>query len=559
MKIWPGTETFDTDNTPWNVMSTETLLKDLADRGSTTTALTATLLGYLADENNTTLISALDDSATSTLDYRETMYFECDMDGVLALYGACLFLGSTYKFDYSTAQRWHKVRRVKGLYKDNYKTYGTDDFRSVQLTDTPSLIDDVLTVAAVASITHKNIHMGVEVGGEEYGTVYGNTVDALLIVSSSSSLGNLSLYKSSDNRTWEAITKSSYSANGWASGEKAVTNCRGSGSSIYGRLVMFAQPETARYFSAVQTSALPSFDLYEVYPLNLQGELRYSADLANWNGAARDTTFTDYLLFKFDSTRNKVRAVEYYVDPFDPTSSKAARVDIDHIEIYNNTESVDFLASADAASERSHVIQITDGDLGEAGTGQLVYVYNNDPLSRTAKKMYAHIPINPRNISGLSVTAGASTFQLADATNRVTYCRYILNSGGTDIGAFGTSSVDTGGGMIAWTEVASGATGTQYSVNYNTGLVTFGSAVPAGSTITFKYASPGAAALQFSTNNVDWKACGYVNRTQLAGEDVVANSSTYLYVRSDQTYFTQTVEDVIKSALLVIEALYQGE
>lgn len=548
MERWPGNEDFGNDNVPWNVMSWETYHKTLTDRGSLPTALSAGMLSNLGNEENTTLMSVLDDNASSAYSTRDYVTMECDMEGILGIYGATVFLGSTYKFGYKNGvNRWHKVRRVNGLYKNN----AAGDHENVQLTPYPTLVDDVLTVAPITNINDTGINIGVQVGSSEFGIVYGNTVDCLC-VAASITLSNFAIYKSDDNRTWTSVAKSAYTEGAWTGGEQTVASVRGSGCN--GRLVLFETPQTANYFKVVTMSTQGPFDLYEIYALNLQGELRYSDDLNNWNGAARDTGFTDFLLFKFDSLRNEIRAVDYTVDPFDPGSTKAARIDLDHIEVYDDTAAVDFGSTGEA-----RIITITDGSLGAVGQAQAVTVMNNDAYGRNAKYAYAHIPIGPRTVSALAMTPGGTTFQLSDSTNRVDYCRYILDSTYTDLGALADTSVVMGGTMAAWTEVAAAPAGNQYMVNYNTGLVTTGNVIPAGATVSFVYASPGAASIQISADgSTNWKDCGYANKITLVQSPIGATETALFYARSNLTYFTETVEDVIRTALSIVEMSFQG-
>jgi hypothetical protein len=548
MERWPGTENFGNENVPWNVLSWETYHKTLSDRGSLPTALSAGMLTNLGNENNTTLMSVLDENATSVYSNRRYATMECDMEGILGIYGATVFLGSTYKFGYKNGvNRWHKVRRVNGLYKNN----SGGDHENVQLTPYPTLVDDDLSSAPITNVNDQGINIGLQVGSSEFGIVYGNTVDCIC-VAASITLSNFSIYKSDDNRTWTSVEKSTYTEGAWNAGEQTVASVRGSG--VNGKLILFSEPQTANYFKVVTMSTQGPFDLYEIFALNLQGELRYSDDLTNWNGAARDIGFLDFLLFKFDSLRNEIRAVDYTVDPFDPGSTMAARIDLDHIEIYADTAPVDF-----GATGETRIITITDGSLGTIGQAQAVTVMNNDAYGRNAKYGYAHIAISPRTVSSLSMTSGGTTFQLSDSTNRVNYCRYLLNSTYDDIGTLADTSVVMGGTMAAWTEVAAAPVGNQFVVNYNTGLVTTGNVIPAGATVSFAYASPGAASIQISADgSSSWKSCGYGNRITLTQSPIGPTETALFYARSNLTYFTETVEDVIRTALCIVEMSFQG-
>lgn len=555
MQKWPGTENFGNANTPWNVVDNETLNKVLTDRGSLATALSAGLLTNLANEDNATLISAIDELATSALDYRRTINVECDMASILAIYGACVFLGqdADYRFDYlEEANNWHKCRRYNGLFRAN----DGGDNAKVQLGSLPSLIDESYGSASVSNITTKDINIGVTVGTEEFGTVYPGVVDAILIVASKS-LGAFSVYKSNDNRDWTPVVKSTYSGGTWDAGEKTIANIRGSGSGYIGKLILFANTEEALHFKAVSMSVPGiAYDVYEIYALNLQGELRYSSDLNNWNVAKRNTDYSEFLLFPFDAVRNEIRAVDYYLCPFDPTSLKVARIDVEHIEAYAATNAVAF-----GSDGLTRVITITDGELGTTGDKKVVTILNSDNYARDARKLYAHIGLGPRAVTDLALTAGGTTFQLADSSKRVTYCRYLLNSTSDDIGAYGDTSVVMGGSMVAWTEVSGTPSGNQYAINYNTGVVTTGNAIPSSSTVSFVYANPGAAAMEISPSGAtgSWVGPGYVNRMQLLGTNVPAGTTTSMYVRSNLTYFTQTIEDVIRTSLLFIEMAFRGE
>jgi hypothetical protein len=551
MKRWAGNEDFGNENVPWNVMTIETLSKVLTDRGSLPTPLGATELAQLGDENNTVLLSVLDDSATSSYTNREYVFVECDMASILAIYGATVFLGSQYKFDYrEETNRWHKVRRIAGLYKNN--TGG--DNASVQLNSLPSLIDDDFSSAAISSISDKDINIGIQVGTSEFGIEYYGSIDALMLVASQS-LATFSIYKSNDNRNWEVVEKSTYSEGTWNQGEKTVPNVRGSGSGYIGKLVLFAEPQQALYYKMVSDTAPGTpYNIFEIYGLNLQGELRYTGDLTNWYHAQRNVDFTDFLLFKFLTSVNEIRAFDYTVDPFDPTTNKLARIDLDHIEAYADTEAVDFGEDGEA-----RIITITDGELGQIGDAQEVIIKNGDVFGREATKGYAFLSLAPRNIAGLTVPTGVTTMQLSDADRRVDYCRYILNAANTDKGSFGDSSVSFGGTMSAWTEVASSPGASQFSVDYDTGEVTFGSSTPSGGTTDFDYASPGAAAIEISANGVtDWKGPGELNRITLLSTSIPAGTTTNMFARANLTYFTEPEEDVIRTALLLVQLAFKG-
>lgn len=552
MKKWPGNDDFGSDNVPWNVMSWDTYHKALADRGSLPTALSAGMLTNLGDEDNTTLMSVMDDNGPATpYSERDKAYTECDMSSILGLYGAVVFLGSSYKYSYRTgANRWHRVRRTTGLYKNN----AGGNQSNVQLTPFSSLVDNDLSTPIVENVNDSGVNIGVQVGTENMGDTFGNAVDCLLVVTDIA-LSNFSIYKSDDNRVWIPVTKSTFTDGyGWSQGEKAVANLRGSG--VNGRMIMLSQPEQANYFKIVSNST-PSapYDLYECYALNLQGELRYSNDLDNWNGAVRDTTYTDFLLFKFLELRNEVRAVEYMVDPFDPTSAMAARIDLDHVEMYADTAAVDF-----GTDGSLRTITITDGELGAVGDAQTVVVKNADTYSRTAKKAYAHMPMGRRIVTAQALTAAGTTEQLEDTVRRVSYCRYILDVAYTALGTFGDSSVVMGGTMAAWVEVAWGGApaGNQYAINYNTGAIETGNVIPAGATVTFSYANPGAGSIQISADNITWVGPGYANRITLENTDIGPGETASFWARANLTYFTDSSEDVIRTALSIIEMSFSG-
>jgi len=555
MKTYPGNDWTElNENTPWNVMDNETLNKDLADRGSSPSALSATMLVNFANEDNETLMSCIDVNGASTYDNRHIWHCEADMDSVLAIFGASVYMGSTYKFDYTANHRWHKMRLQKGLYKNNAPIGGASpDNLNIQLTELTSLIDDDYSTASVSAISDSNINVGVQVGSEEYGNIYKNVVDALVIVSDTTGLAGWELYTSDDNRTWTAATKSSYSLNGWSNGEYSVSNFRGSG--VNARIIKLANPVSCNYLKGVLPTAAAAWNLYEVLALNLQGELRFSSDLNNWRAPARNTSYTDYLLFRFEDVYNEVRAVEYYLDAFDPASTKAARIDLDHMEIYADPRAVDF-----GSDGLERIVTITTGTLGTYGTGQEQYVRNNDSYNRTASKVYAHIPLAPRAVNNLAVTAGGTTFQLTDSTNRVTYCRYILNSDNTDLGSSADTSVSVAGGIALWTEVAAAPAGNQYAIDYNTGIMTTGNAIPANSTISFTYANPGAASIEIANTNshASFVGPGYVNRIELASTNVLPTKTAYYYIRSQLTNFTETDEDLIRTGLVLVEMLFKG-
>jgi len=552
MKRWAGNEDFGNENVPWNVMTIETLSKVLTDRGSLPTPLGATELAQLGDENNTVLLSVLDDSATSSYTNREYVFVECDMASILAIYGATVFLGSAYKFDYrEETNRWHKVRRLAGLYKNN----AGGNNASVQLNSIPSLIDDDYASAAISNISDKDINIGVQIGTSEFGIDYHGSIDSLLLVASQS-LATFSLYKSNDNRNWDPVDKSTYSEGTWNQGEKTVPNVRGSGSGYIGKLVLFAEPQDALYYKMVSDTAPGTpYNIYEIYGLNLQGELRYSGDLTNWYHAKRDVEFTDFLLFKFISAVNEIRAFDYTVDPFDPTTNKLARIDLDHIEAYADTEAVDFGEDGEA-----RIITITDGELGQIGQSQEVIIKNGDVFGREATKGYAFTSLAPRTVSGLTVPTGVLTMQLSDSDKRVDYCRYILNAANDDKGSFGDSSVSFGGTMSGWTESSSPTPpASTYYIDYDTGVITFGSVSLAGATAGFDYASPGAAAIEISPDGVVWSGPGEVNRITLLSTSIPAGTTTNMFARANLTHFTEPEEDVIRTALLLVQLAFKGD
>lgn len=221
--------------------------------------------------------------------------------------------------------------------------------------------------------------------------------------------------------------------------------------------------------------------------------------------------------------------------PFNADQSAAtAYGDVYRVQVFNDPRKTN---TADTAG-RKKIMSDIPAVPGAVGDVKEIRIYNNSDKKSTGFQV--HVDPNPQDVSGEAVRAaevGTNQIILKDDTRNIDQTRQVLGADKTGVGSFGDTSLVFGGTMAAWTEVAAGPAGNQYSVNYATGVVTTGNVVPAGATYSHSYMHEGADALKLSETGGAWTDCPSI-LTYASGE-VEAGSYLILKMKSDLTSYSQ--------------------
>lgn len=270
-------------NNPFDMAGFTMFRPTMTDEGSVATALAASDLSALIDNDNTTPIRVKDYLGTAdlTLTERYSVLFSMMFGMPYQFYSAMLNFNAGFNSDIPTV--WHLVPAQDCLLKQS-ADYAFDKVKlDGGYTDFVYTKAATLTGLTGVSLTDcTNLNLGVQVGTSEYvqgarqATMYQRSVEAIGIIATNlNTIADWDVWGSLDNSKWTHLDKSVLNSDGWENGEIYYPSFRSSG---YGcRIIKFAKSERYVYFKATNNRTTASV-VYKVFALNLTGDMGASQD-----------------------------------------------------------------------------------------------------------------------------------------------------------------------------------------------------------------------------------------------------------------------------------------
>jgi len=302
MKYWPGYIPPAGDNPPWNKYALLSLglsiIDNASDPGGAGGGIGVGDLENITLEDNDGSVYQVETGSSNGAGANFALMDLATVFGTMdSIYGYIAHVTSDLTWDRGgkpAAVSYNRIPIINGIWKHN--TSGSPI--NVSLVSEATLIDNLpvanygaAQLAAVAitfAVTDTGLcEVGVQVGTTDNGIHYPRPVEALGIVGDEANIfANVEIYKSWDNQIWYPVDKAQYNTNAWSGGEFYETAWRDvetGGAGEKGRVVAFAQPETANYFKLVyNNSAGQQIRIHEVFAFNHQIDIGFTTDFVNF-------------------------------------------------------------------------------------------------------------------------------------------------------------------------------------------------------------------------------------------------------------------------------------
>ncbi len=511
---------------PINIIPADVLNITLADGES---YLSGGQLLFIREEEHTTATYPAIPDNTPCFPY-------ADLANIYYLYSAIVELKT--KFDDGldpSADTFNKFPDVHTMYYHDTATSPTPATNSLS-------VDDSLQNPASISINENTgqIEVGIQIGTQVNGINYPGVCEYLVIVfQQAATVGNLSVYKSDNNASWEPVNKAGSQFNNtfWINAEYYNANYRTLGYPF--KMIHLATPVKTNYLKVLiptnsNTRQIRAIMAYTTYPLFVLSKDLLNAEYQYPYGTSRDASPYNYQIESGDY----FRLAGFYVNP-QTLVGTAGAIELDKFQVYASTK---YVGHGSAGNVKSFAIQ--DGVPGSIGAAQTEIIRNNH-ASNSAVSFNVRVLIEPHRVTSQAVSAGVTSFQLKSA-NLLRNATGILNSTLTGLSTSANTSVTTTGAALTTYTAGALTLPGQYTINATTGVVTTVTVTAGTETISFYYNDEGSMITQVSVDGTTWKTC-WDTAGATKTETITPTGTSVYYVRANLTAYSDNLLRIAKT------------